>query len=178
MKKIYSFGLLLLLGVGCQKNIPDQIQNSEINLKINPTTNKQIPIQPPQTTQKIPGEIPTPIPSSPQTVDKFVVHLKNIESKEIIQSGKETKLTFHIDGKNNAPIEHVDRYGKGWGKLTFQKNDSNELLEATPEEIKITKTYNDISFFANFPQQGIYHLNLEFKYGQKIFSTPFTISVQ
>lgn len=178
MKKILFLVVPLLLGAGCQKNISPQIQNDEVSTQQKNTVEEQIQIQPEKKPPESPAQIPLPISSSPKHVDQFVVHFNNIENNEVFHSGKNTKLTFHIDGKNNAPIEHVDRYGNGWGKLTFQKSDVDSLTEAVPEEIKLTKVYNDISFFADFPAPGIYVLNLEFKYGQKIFTTPFTVSVQ
>ncbi len=178
MKKIFFFVLPLLLGAGCQKNISPQIQNDEVSTQQKNAQEEQIQIQPERKPPESPAQIPLPISSSPKNVDKFVVHLKNIEGSDVLRSGKQTKLTFHIDGKNNAPIEHVDRYGNGWGKLTFQKSESDLMTEAQPEEIKLTKIYNDISFFVNFPTPGIYILNLEFKHAQKIFTTAFTVSVQ
>lgn len=178
MKKIYTLGLLLLLGIGCQKNNPAPIQNDIPENEKNTTAPEQNTPQRLKNSPEIVAEIPVPLSPSSQTVDNFVVHFKNLESKEIFESGKKIKLTFHVDGVNNSPIEHVDRYGNGWGKLTFQKNGTTKQLEATPEEIKITKTYNDIVFFATFDEPGIYSLSLEFKYHNKVYTVPYSVFVQ
>lgn len=115
---------------------------------------------------------------SPQTVDKFVVRLKNLDNKQTFKSGQETKVTFHIDGKNNAPIEHVENYLGAKGHLVILKEGTLEYLHVHPEEKKLTSIYNDIPFFVTFPEAGKYKLFLEFKHWGKVYHVPYVVEVQ
>lgn len=124
---------------------------------------------------KVPSLI---VSKSLQTVDKFVVSLKNLEHKETFTSGKETKLTFHIDGKNNAPIEHVDNYLGAKGHLVILKEGTREYLHVHPEEKKLSSTYNDIPFFVTFSEAGKYKMFLEFKHGGKVYHLPYVVEVE
>ena len=125
--------------------------------------------------EEVPPLLITP---SPQNVDKFVVSLKNLEKKEVFVSGKETKLTFHVDGKDNAPIEHVDNYLGAKGHLVILKEGTLDYLHVHPEEKKLSAMYNDIPFFVTFPEPGKYKMFLEFKHGEKVYHVAYVVEVK
>lgn len=114
---------------------------------------------------------------SPQIVDKFSVQLGNLEEKKIFKSGEETKVTFHINGKENQPIEHVENYLGAKGHLVIIKEGSLDYIHAHPEEKKIVAAYNDIPFNVHFPVPGKYKLFLQFQYWGKVYTTEYVVEV-
>src|SRR3989338_2386036 len=103
MKKLLLLCAVLLTGAGCQNVTPPDAEQSGI-------LEGSIPFLPEDTTttgpiKKVEADVNDL--SSVKIVNNFKVTLG--QNKEKIKSGEETKVYFHIEAKNNAPIEHVDR---------------------------------------------------------------------
>lgn len=169
MKKYFVLFTLLGIGAGCQnttilENSPEAIllekaAASEPAKKVETDMNDLSPVK---------------------TVDKFKVTLG---SKEKMQSGKETHIYFQIEGKNGAPIEHVDRYysgglGGGFGRLTVQKADTGESIQVTLPPKSLTEIYNRIPFNITFPAPGKYKMSFEFKYWGKVYTALYVVEVR
>lgn len=183
MKKLFLLFALLLTGAGCQRAEP-------------PAQNVTPPPQAVPTPAPAPAPIPTPeptpappppAPGAPTTkatnttsrsaiVGKFKVTLGS--KNGTITSGGETQVYFQIEAKDGTPIEHVSRYGDGFGSLVVRKADTSESVQVTLPPKPSTSVYNRIPFNVTFPAPGKYTLSFEFKYGSKVYTAPFVVEVK
>jgi len=110
-----------------------------------------------------------------KNVDKFKVTLSS--DKDSFVSGEENKLYFQVEGKNNEPIEHVDRYLGALGHLVIIKEGTYEYIHAHPQKTTPTNRYNRIPFVVAFPEEGNYKMFLEFKHWGKVYTAEYGVTV-
>ena len=109
------------------------------------------------------------------TVDGYTVTLSGN-----LTAGRDAKLTLRV-ARDGKPVTDLQPYLGAYGHLVALRDGDLAYLHVHPEGTPgdgATEPGPDVTFFADVPSGGRYHLYLDFKHGDVVRTAAFTVTAE